>query len=256
MSRYILRTRLINRSKVDWTDYNCNHYRGCAHNCQYPCYARKLSREKKEQWVKVRVVKNALELAVKEILRVPPGATIMVSSMCDPYQPIEETEKLTRSLIPVLAGFNTSCVPIHVIIITKSDLVMRDFDLISEFPNVSLCMTVTSVDNLNDLEPGAPGNRARIACLKCARNKGIPTIASVEPWIPQRTKIMALIREIHPYVNEVFLGSWNHHFRTGSPNDLRMNEFYRNWFPHVLQFLQMRMKKVVVKKELQRRVQN
>lgn len=245
MVTYIRRKTLLNKSGVEWTDYNCNHYKGCIHNCQYPCYARILSHEKQEQWQRVRVVENALELAVKEIRKVPPGARIMVSSMTDPYQEIEATEKLTRSLLPVLGNSKAT-----VIIITKSDLVRRDFDLIKQFPNIRLCMTITSCDNIPKWEPNAPGNAIRIKVLRDAHRLGIYTIASIEPWIPGVTKPMHLVRLIWPYVNEVFIGSWNYHYRKGSQQDLICRRIYKTWLPEIIKYLQVRMVKVVVKKEL------
>lgn len=247
MVRYVRRKTLINKSGVDWTDFNCNHYKGCIHNCQYPCYARLLSHEKQEQWQQVRVTENAMELAVRDIKKVPSGSTIMVSSMSDPYQKIEASERLTRSLLPILAGFNRK---VKVIIITKSDLVRRDFDLIKQFPNIKLCMTITSCDNIPKYEPYAPGNAVRIKCLRDAHKLGICTIASIEPWIPGVTEPMHLIRVIYPYVDEVFIGSWNYHYRKGSKQDLMCRRIYKTWLPEVVRYLQARMVKVVVKHEL------
>ena len=250
--RYVRRKTLLNRSLVEWTDYNCNHYIGCFHGCRYPCYAQKISRQKYAQWRSVAVVENALELAVKEIENIPLTARIMVSSFTDPYQPIEEHEKLTRSLLPILAGYRQRACSVlpNVIIITKSDLVRRDFELIKQFSNIALCMTITSCNNLGQFEPYAPGNRARIACLQEAKALGIHTIASVEPWIPGLTRIMELVRLIYPYVDEFFIGSWNHRFRKDSENYKKMLKVYRRWLPDVYNFLQERMKKVLIKREL------
>lgn len=250
--QYVRRKTLLNRSLVEWTNYNCNHYRGCFHGCTYPCYAWKIRRCSYDEWRSVAVVENALELAVREIENIPLTARIMVSSTTDPYQPIEEQEKLTRSLLPILAGYrqrSCSVLP-NVIIITKSDLVRRDFDLIKHFSNIALCMTITSCNNLAEFEPYAPGNRARIACLQDAKALGIHTIASVEPWIPTVTKLMELVRLIYPYVDEVFIGSWNHRFRKGSENYNNMLRVYRRELPGAYNFLQQHMKKVLIKREL------
>lgn len=250
MPIYFRRKHLLNRSLVDWTDYNCNHFRGCAHNCQYPCYARLISKKKESEWTKVAVVENALELAVREIQHVRPDSTIMVSSMTDPYQSIEKTEKLTRALIPVLASRQD----VTVIIITKSNLVWRDFELIREFPNVRLCMTITSPDSIPEFEPNAPDNVERIATLRAAHDHGIYTIASIEPWVPGVTKPLQLVRLIYPYVKEVFIGSWNHHYRRGSEPERKAIAIYKAVLPEVLDFLQSRMIKVVVKRELAAKV--
>lgn len=242
----MLRKRLINPSKVDWTDYNCNHYSGCAHNCQYPCYAKKFSRMKEGEWVHPIPVKNAMELAAKEIKKIPRHSCIMVSSMSDPYQPLEADLKLTRSLIPILASRED----VKVILITKSDLVMRDFELIKEYPNVALCMTITATKNIPQYEPNAPGNPARIKCLRLAKEAGIYTIASIEPWIPKVTKPLEVVELIYPHVKGVIIGSWNWHYSQHSEAFKKAVQIYRAKLPLVIDFLQARMIRVFVKKEL------
>lgn len=255
MTRYVHRKTLLNKSLVEWTDRNCNHYVGCAHNCQYPCYASIFSRRScRRQWTDVLVVENALELAVKEIRHVKPGERIMMSSMTDPYQPIETTERLTRSLIPVLA---THCggKPPTLIIITKSDLVNRDLELISQFPNIKLCMSVTAEGPIDRWEPNAPSNYARIKVLEKAHDMGISTIASIEPWIVGVTKPLQLVRLIYPYVDEVFIGSHNYKYSRHSEANRKRLRTYRVVLPKVVRFLNNHMVKVVVKKELRRLVE-
>lgn len=242
----VTRKSLLNKSKVEWATHNCNHYVGCFHNCQYPCYARKLTRTTERDWLYPSVVENALELAVKEIKRLPTDSRIMVSSITDPYQPIEQVTRLTRSLIPVLASRED----IKVILITKSDLVMRDFNIIKEFPNVSVCMTITSVNDLKVLEPNAPGNRDRIECLRQAKQAGIHTIASIEPWIPTVTELPKLVRLIYRYADEIIIGSWNHRFRKGSREEKKTIYYYKKVLPDVIDFLRSQMKHVCVKEEL------
>lgn len=247
---YVVRRKsLLNKSKVEWTDYNCNHYVGCQHNCQYPCYARIMSKRSPHQWCQVGVVENALELAVKQIRSIPPGARIMVSSMTDPYQPIEREEKLTRSLLPVLAGYQTAMSP-RVIIITKSNLVRRDFELIRLFPTISLCMTLTAMHTLRQWEPNAPGNPIRYNTLKEAHKLGIYTIASIEPWIPNVTKPLQIIEHTRAFVNEYFIGSLNHKARPGSERYKAMVRLYRTYLPLVKEKLEAYMKRYTIKKEL------
>lgn len=253
MMRYVRRKTLINRSLVEWADFNCNHYVGCAHNCHY-CYSRKISRSSRHSWERPSVVENALELAVKHIVKVPPGARIMVSSMTDPYQPIEEKEKLTRSLLPVLATKRWEGIPDPptIILITKSDLVRRDFDLIKQFPNIQLCMTITSCNNIPQYEPYAPGNAARIACLQDAHSLGIKTIASIEPWIPGVTKPLEIINLTWPYVDTFFLGSLNHTYRKDSHKWDQARREYISYLPIIKETLERYMKRYVIKEELKK----
>jgi DNA repair photolyase len=121
---------LINVSEVDWKDYsgrcpsiyNCNIFYGCQHNCRY-CYSRKIYRWKKN-WREAEPVENAVELARKEVKRGEPGR-IMFCSMTDPYQPIEADQGLARDVLKVLMDSE-----FPVLIMTKSDLVTQDFDII------------------------------------------------------------------------------------------------------------------------------
>jgi DNA repair photolyase len=170
----------------------------------------------------------------------------MVSSTTDPYQYIEQDEQVTRTLIPVLAARPD----ITVIIITKSDRVRRDFNLISEFPNVHLCMTITSLNDLPDLEPDSPGNKRRIECLREANAHGIYTIASIEPWIPKVTNPLQLLQSIHPFVKEVFIGSYNWHYRPNSEPEKDAVREYQSILPYMHKFLEDHMIRYTVKKEL------
>lgn len=248
----IKRKTLLNKSGVEWTDYNCNHYVGCAHNCAYPCYARILSKKKPSDWTRVVFVENALELAVKGIRKIPDGAMIMVSSMTDPYQPIEQQLKLTRALLPVLAGFPGKR---KVRIITKSDLVKRDFQLIRQLNNVELCMTISSMFKLPHLEPYAPGNPRRIEALKEAHKLGIWTVASIEPWIPRATNPLRIIHETRAFVDEYILGSWNYKGRSEAARKRRA-AFYAARLPTIEGVLSSHMKKYLVKKELRALVES
>ena len=248
----ISRKHLLNRSKVEYCDFNCNHYIGCAHACRYPCYARVISKMNYIEWVNVKVVDNALELAAQEIKKLPCGARIMVSSMTDPYQPIEKEEKLTRNLIPTLASRED----VKVIIITKSKMVMRDFGLIKTYPNISLAMTITALEDLPGIEPcGELGNAARIQCLREAYAQGIYTIASIEPWIPGKTKPLVIVNKLYPFVNEFIIGSLNWHYKKDSAEERAAVREYEMWLPTVVQFLRDHMIKCTIKKELQNKIQ-
>ena len=158
----IRRKTLIRRSGVEWTDYNANIYHGCAHNCKY-CYARLMTKRfepKPLDWRDVKMVENAVELARRDIRALHPGR-IMFCSMTDPYQPIEAETGLARKVLEVLLDSL-----FHVLILTKSPLVTRDYDLIRGHGNVEVGFTITSLDDIPFWEPYAPGNTKRIEALK------------------------------------------------------------------------------------------
>ncbi len=203
------------------------------------------------QWVHVKVVDNALELAAQEIKKLPRGARIMMCSMTDPYQPLEKEEKLTRALIPILASRED----VKLMIITKSNMVIRDFSLIKAFPNISLCMTITALQDLPGIEPcGELGNLARIQCLKEAYMQGIYTVASIEPWIPGKTKPHEIVGFMYPFVKEFFIGSLNWHYKRDSAEEREAIRIYQMWLPVVTDFMDRRMIKYTIKKELLNKV--
>jgi len=100
-------------------------------------------------WRDVKTVENAVELARRDTRSLRPGR-IMFCSMTDPYQPIEAETRLARKVLEVLLDS-----PFHVLILTKSPLVTRDYDLIRSHGNVEVGFTITSKEDIPFWEPHA-----------------------------------------------------------------------------------------------------
>jgi len=203
----IRRKTLIRRSGVEWTDYNCNIYRGCAHNCKY-CYARLMTKRFEPNpfdWQDVKMVENAVELARRDIRALHPGR-IMFCSMTDPYQPIEAETGLARKVLEVLVDSR-----FHVLILTKSPLVTRDYDLIRGHGNVEAGFTITSLEDVSFWEPYAPGNKKRIEALKKAHSMGIKTFVSIEPWIPDISNPQLIVERLRDFVDRFIIGSMQYY---------------------------------------------
>jgi len=197
------RRTIIRPSGVEYTDYNCNIYHGCAHNCKY-CYARLMTKRFESEpsdWQEVKMVENAVELARRDIRALRPGR-IMFCSMTDPYQPIEAETELARKVLEVLLDS-----PFRILILTKSPLVTRDYDLILGHSNVEMGFTVTSLEDIPFWEPYAPGNKKRIEALKKAHEIGVKTFASIEPWIPEITHPQSIIEKLKYSVDRFIIGS-------------------------------------------------
>lgn len=166
-------------------DYALNCYTGCAHACSY-CYARFMGRFHRpgQAWgsfVDAKVnAPEALARQLKGRSLFSPGS-VFISSVCDGYQPAEEKLRLTRRCLAMLveAGFE-----VHVQ--TKSDLVQRDFDLLAGRDNVSLCQTITTMDEhlAAEIEPHASPPARRVEALRQARRAGIRIKAFVGPVLP------------------------------------------------------------------------
>jgi DNA repair photolyase len=173
---------ILSHSGIGGMDYAVNPYLGCGHGCTY-CYARFMTRfgHVGEEWgsfVDAKV--NAVERLTVEAPRKRRGRVIL-SSVTDPYQPIERRYRLTRGAIGVLSRYGYA-----VDILTKSDLVLRDLDLIAKIDEVEVGLTITSLDDRvrRAFEPGASTVQARLDALKKLSDAGLPTYAFIGPMLP------------------------------------------------------------------------
>jgi DNA repair photolyase len=165
-------------------DYSLNPYSGCSFGCTY-CYAAFFSRDKLKMdnwgyWVTVK--ENALELLRKFRKKPLIDKTLYVSSVTDPYQPIERELNLTRSLLQELLDFHK----VRLVIQTRSPIVTRDIDLLSKFEIAQVNMTITT-DNeriRKTFEPFCPSNKVRIAAIKEVHDAGIMSCITLTPLLP------------------------------------------------------------------------
>jgi DNA repair photolyase len=170
-------------------DRSLNAYRGCEHGCIY-CYARPshayVDCSPGLEFESRLVAKvNAAALLERELCR--PGyrcAPVALSSNTDAYQPIERHWRLTRGLLEVLDAFQH---PAR--ITTKSDLVLRDLDLLAPMGERRLAAVSISVTTLDAklarvLEPRAPTPQKRLAAIRALASAGVPTGVLCAPLIP------------------------------------------------------------------------
>lgn len=172
---------ILNKSKI--YDYCLNPYTGCHFSCRY-CYARLFIRRfsgHKEPWGEFVDVKvNAPELLKKHLIRARKGK-VWISSVTDPYQPLEKKYELTRKCLRELAKSQ-----FPVIIQTKSELVLRDLDLIQEFEDIEVGFTITTDDEgvAKLFEPQASPVKQRLMALEKIHAQGIRTFAFIGPILP------------------------------------------------------------------------
>jgi DNA repair photolyase len=176
-------------SKLPDADIVINPYTGCAFGCSY-CYASFMGRyvgEEISAWGEYVYVKtNAVEVARSDVRSTKPekrNATILLSSVTDPYQGVESKYRLTRGILEVLADAQW---PGRVGILTKSPLVTRDIDVLKRLPRPEVGLTVTSTeDEISKwLEVRAPKASARIRTLRELKDAGLPVYAFVGPLLP------------------------------------------------------------------------
>jgi len=162
--------------------YTMNLYRGCQHQCIY-CDSRSECYQIEDFEHDVLVKANALDLLRDELPRKRVKGTIGTGSMNDPYMPLEAKHRLTRGALEIIAGLRF---PVHVI--TKSDLVVRDADLLADIGRVyaAVSFTVTAADDdlSRRLEPGAPPTSQRFAALSMLVARGVYAGVTMMPILP------------------------------------------------------------------------
>jgi len=171
---------LLNSSGI--SDYCVNCYTGCLHGCRY-CYARYMSRYNghQEPWGTYLDIKvNAPQVLARQLRKAKAGANVIMSSVCDGWQPVEADYGLSRACLILLLEAGLS-----VQILTKGELVGRDLDVMNGAP-ASLGMTVTTLDQTicAALEPGASPSHARLKVLERAAELDIPVWVFFGPIIP------------------------------------------------------------------------
>lgn len=172
----------LNRSGIPGMDYCLNPYTGCIHGCAY-CYASFMKRfcHIDDMWGSfVQAKLNFADRLAHELRCAAPGR-VMLSSVTDPYQPVEQRFGLTHSCLEQLAGSAMS-----VSILTKSDLVLRDLPILKRIPNLEVGFTITTADPVvaRHLEPGAPDPEKRFGALARLSEAGIDTWIFIAPVVP------------------------------------------------------------------------
>lgn len=225
-------------------DYSCNPYIGCRFGCVY-CYASFMARMIGKQtgdWGNFVYAKvNAPELLKQEVAKLKnhgKGKVIWFSSVTDPYQGIEAKYQLTRKCLQVLIDSDFQG---KVSFLTKSDLILRDIDVLKQLHDVEIGMTITSTDDSISryFEKFAPSVTARLAALKKLHEEGIATYAFIGPLLPHfianKDALTKLFQSIHDAgVREIYFEFLNlsPYIRSRLKNELKdldpkvWNEFY------------------------------
>src|SRR5579871_403890 len=207
----------LRKLPFDWT---INPYRGCEFGCKY-CYARYTHefmemRDGEEFEQKIYVKQHTADLLRRELRKVKPGEPIALGTATDPYQPAERRYEITRSILQEFTrhrGFELG-------IVTKSNLVVRDVDLLRTIARnnvLSVHITVTTLDIelARILEPRAPRPDLRMDAVRELAQAGIDVGLSCSPVLPGITDTPAGLEALvkagaaagarHIFANPLFL---------------------------------------------------
>ncbi len=177
---------VLTKSNLPVSDYSVNPYTGCMHACKY-CYASFMKRftNHPEPWGTFVDVKHWPEI------RNPgryAGKELFIGSVTDPYQPLEETCGRTRALLEQMRG--SDC---KISIATKSDLILRDLDLIKTFSDARVSWSINTLDeDFKEEMDCAVSIERRLAAMKAFYDAGVRTTCFISPIFPGITDVPAI----------------------------------------------------------------
>ena len=193
----------LTKSNLPASDYVINPYVGCPHGCKY-CYAGFMKRftGHSEKWGAFIDIKRCSKPISKKKLK---GKTVFLSSVTDCYNPYEEKYCITQSILKQL--LDIEC---RVSISTKSSLILRDAELLKQFRDVSVAMSVNTLDeNFKSDMDNASSIEARLNALKVLHENGIHTVLFMSPIFPEITDYKEIIEESRRFIDEYWFENLN-----------------------------------------------
>lgn len=240
--------KILVRSRIQEKAYCLNPYIGCQHGCRY-CYATFMKRftNHKESWGEFVDVKvNAPDLLAKEIQHAHRWEVI-VSSVTDPYQPLERRYQLTRQCLKILLDHK-----LPVSILTKSSLVLRDMDLLSRLDHCEVGLTITTDDERvrKLFEPLSSPIPERIRTLETLHREGIRTYAFIGPILPQDPQTLA--RQLMEAVDFVYIDRMNYWGKVASLYSKFHLEF--GLTPDYFHDISQRLREILTRESIETRI--
>ena len=188
--RYATYNSLLNKiTKKDnlfMGDYTLDSYQNCEFGCKY-CDS---------TFEKIVYIKsNISEILEKELCDIKKKGTIIIGSVVDPYQKAEKKFKTTRNLLKIIQKHDFPC---H--ILTKSNLILRDIDILSKINKCTIIISITTLDEKisNIFEKEVPSPQSRLELVKQLSNIGIKTGLALIPILPYLVE-----RELEDIVKKV-----------------------------------------------------
>jgi len=164
-------TRITNKDLLFTGDYTLDPYQNCEFGCKYCDSA-------SDETIYIKT--NAVQLLEEEIETIE-KVTIIVGSVHDPYQEIEKECKITRSLLEIIKEHDFPC---H--ILTKSNLILRDIDILSKITKCLVTVSITALDEntCNIFEENVPSSKERLQVVEKLSESGIKTGLAIMPILP------------------------------------------------------------------------
>ena len=218
---------LVTKSNLPASDYVINPYVGCPHGCRY-CYACFMKRftGHSEEWGSFIDIKQCDKPISQKKLQ---GKSVFLSSVTDCYNPFEEKYKITRNILEQLISIDC-----ELNISTKSNLVLRDIDLLKQCKNLKVYISVNTLDEKfkNDMD-NASSIQERLETLETLYKNGIYTVLFMSPVFPGITDYREIIEKTNKYVDEYWFENLN--LRGSYKQDII--SYIKRTSPHLLKLL-------------------
>jgi len=242
----IMRKNLLYKSKVEYADFCINHVEGCSHGCRFPCYAFMMKRrcgivKSYDEWVKPKIVANALELLEKEIPK--NKHKIKFVHLCFTTDPFmyhhPEVEDLTLKIIEKLNSHGIKCVVLTKGVYPRALRNIEKYGICNEYG-----VTIVSLKEefKTRFEPYSAPYKERIKSLKYLHDKGLKTWISMEPYpTPNIVKqeLKKILKEV-AFVDKIIFGKLNYNIDASKSVYGDSKKFYENCAEEVINFCKNR----------------
>ncbi len=193
---YSDREKIIEPCELEDFTYQIDPYIGCEHGCHY-CY----TSNRFDPTDEIGIYESLEERLTEELSHLEPQK-IYIGMNTDPYQPLEKRYEQTRKVLEILKEYGFS-----VSILTKSELVVRDIDILKEMPGSSVGISLAFQDDVDrrSFEKNTVPNKDRILAMKNFRKEGIETYALICPVFPYISDVDVLLDKVKDHVDSVWV---------------------------------------------------
>lgn len=210
---YIQRKTMLYKTGVEYGDYTMNHVQGCAHGCEYPCYAFLMKKRfgqiaSYEEWLEPYLVSNTLKLLDKEVPRLKDKIqSVQLCFMTDPFMyGYQEIEDMSLAAIEKLNDNGIKCS-----VLTKG-ILPQALAKKSDLNEYGITLITLDESFRKRMEPGAAPLAARLQALHWLHNQGCKTWVSIEPYPTPNIKEQELqpLLEAVSFVDKIIFGRMNY----------------------------------------------
>lgn len=245
----ITRKTLLYKTNVEYGDYTINHVEGCSHGCNFPCYAMMMAKrfgkiKSYDDWIKPKIVNNAIELLKKEIPKMKNKIkSVHMSFTTDPFMyGFKEISDLSLKIINLLNYYNVKCT-----VLTKGILPISLINT-KKYNEYGITLISLNEDFRKNIEPNSANYKERIDSLKRISNSGFKTWVSMEPY-PTPNIIEQNINDILEsikFVDKIIFGRLNYNSLVSKYK--KSKDYYNSLSEQIIEYCIKNKKKYHIKK--------